>query len=155
MGGALVPGKYSSMVFATGQALLCAVLVLISSLAVLGVSGVLGVKVSRDRLPPGGDIITAFCKAMVVSPVVKLEVLPVLVLVSSSGSPVGGGGGVASSPSITGSGQFKPHRANVALLPDDPVVGDPSQAARTNAAKVKADTEPIRMIFPTTQIIHR
>jgi hypothetical protein len=42
-----------------------------------------------------------------------------------------------------------------ALLADDPVVGVPSQAAKANAAKAKADTEPIRMMFPTTQIIHR
>jgi hypothetical protein len=31
----------------------------------------------------------------------------------------------------------------------------PVQAARANADKIKADTDPIRMIFPTTQFIHR
>ena len=79
--------------------------------------------------------------------------MPVLVLGGAVGS-TGGAGGVGL-PAITGSGQFKPHKSKVALLADDPVVGVPSQAARANAAKTKADTEPLRMIFPTTQIIHR
>ena len=52
-------------------------------------------------------------------------------------------------------GHARPHMASVEMSVDGPTLGTPSQAANANADKTKADTDPIRMIFPTTQIIHR
>ena len=124
------------------------------SISILAVLGVPAVKVSLDKLPLAGDFSTADSRAMVVSPVVSLVPLPTLVLGGAVGS-VGVTGGVAESPVITGSGQFRPQRSSVALLADDPVVGvpsAPSQAAKANADRTKSDTDPIRMIFPTSQL---
>lgn len=140
-----------------GQLPLLDVFVSISILAVLGVPAV---NVSLDKLPLAGDFSTADSRAMVVSPVVSLVPLPTLVLGGAVGSVGGVTGGVEEPlvSVIAGSGQFKPQRSSVALLADDPVVGAPSvpsQAAKANADRTKSDTDPIRMIFPTSQISHR
>ena len=143
-----------------GQLPLLVVFVSIANLAVLGRGGgpsVAGVNVSLDRLPFAGDCSTADSRAMVVSPVASVVVLPILVLGVVPGGVVTGGGVALV---IAGSGQFNPQRSSVALLAELadvplPDVSAPVQAARANADKTKSDADPIRMIFPTTQFIHR
>ena len=87
---------------------------------------------------------------MVLSPVDRLVVLPEL---EPAGVVVTGD--VIVVPATVLLGQARPHMANVEMSVVVPVVGTPVQAARANADKIKADADPIRMIFPTTQIIHR
>ena len=109
----------------------------------------------KDGSLPEGFTSREDSRAMVTSAVVGLRfvVLPPSVEESSPSA-----GLLTTFVPLSGlpNGQAKPQRFSDALLADDPVLGDPSQAASANAAKTRSDTDPIRMIlYPTTQIIHR
>ena len=119
--------------------------------AVVVVGDVPAVSSDRDGILPEGFTSLDDSRAIVVSAVsgVRVVVLPPSVEESSPSF------GLLTTlvPLVAfPNGQAKPQRSNDAMLADDPVVGDPSQAARANAAKTNADTEPIRMIYPTTQL---
>ena len=112
-----------------------------------------------DVVPPVGSTSREDSMAIVVSDVVafRLVVLPPSVeeslpsALSSIPSPLVSVMPVSGVPS----GQDNPHMASESALVEDPVLGVPSQAARANADKTKSETDPIRMIFPTTKITHR
>jgi hypothetical protein len=103
----------------------------------------------KDGVLPEGFTSRDDSKAIVVSALsgVRLVVLPPSVEESSLSEV-----SLVTSVPLLGfpKGQPRPQRLRSATLADEPVVGVPSQAARANAARTKADAEPIRMIYPTT-----
>jgi hypothetical protein len=123
--------------------------------AVVVAGSVPAVKSDKDGVLPEGLTSLDDSRAIVVSAVVGLKFVVLPPSVEESSPSVGSL--TALPPPLAGvpNGQPKPQRSSVATLADDPVVGVPSQAARANADKTTSDADPIRMIFPTTQIIHR